>query len=647
MYSQLSLKNVRRSLRDYVIYFTTLALIIALIYSFLSLGLSKDIRSLAENMSLLTNGLLFVSILVTLISAFITSYAMNFILTQRKKEFATYMLMGMENHNLLRLFIGESIVIGILAFLIGTGIGSVFSGVLSKLVMSIFAVPYLHQFSFSFPSMVLSFGLFLVMYGLGLFKTAKVLRKTKIIHLLYDHVKNEAYKERSLPRYIVYLLWSVCLIGFSIVLIIKAVTIVSSLAILILLLAVILILLGLYVFYRWLPALLVKLIGRKKQLTYGNNNLVVLGSLRSRINSSGKIIAVIAILLAFSLATMFIGLVMGAGYKINIESEYPYDVTVAIDAYVADFDQVVEYIATKTPVKDHLSYYLYQETSLPVEIMALSDYNLLREQLGLDQKDLVDNQYLIHCEKVYQKEIMEKLARDSSLNINGIQLNSNEKLIFTEPMEQKRMVGTNGYVLVIPDAIAFSLEPSLSRLVVTLATGGEPELRDELNRFIRNQWKPNIQSPTSQPIFKNVTVKAWGIANSLSGFVALSFCGLYLSVVFIVLSCTVLGFEQLASTVRSRRTYSIIRKLGVTDLERRNLILKELSIFFLIPAVLPCILLLVLALGSHKLFAAYILQPNTIPFYTVITLVIFMGIYSVYFAGTYLIYSRAVGNSSA
>lgn len=61
MYTRLSLRNMRRSLRDYVLYFTTLALIVALMYSFLSLSFSDDVKALAENISLLTNGLILFS----------------------------------------------------------------------------------------------------------------------------------------------------------------------------------------------------------------------------------------------------------------------------------------------------------------------------------------------------------------------------------------------------------------------------------------------------------------------------------------------------------------------------------------------------------------------------------------------------------
>lgn len=642
MYARLSVRNVHRSLRNYVLYFTTLTLIVALMYAFMSLSFSQDIQSLAENISLLTKGLVLLSVVVALISAFVTTYAMDFIFVQRKKEFATYLLMGMESRTIVRLFLGESAVIGAAAFLCGTALGTIFSGLFAKMAMDVFDVPYAFQLRFSGASMALSFLLFLLMYGVGLVRSTAVIKRTAIIQLLYDHVKNEAYTGRSLRWYAVYLLSSVGMIVLGGVLVRSVVTESSSIAVPILLLGSACILLGVYAFYRRFPELFVELMGRNKGHVYRDANLFTLGELRSRVNSSGRMLAVTALLFTFSLAAMFLGLVTGAGYKANIQAEYPYDVAVAIDAVVADFHEVLEFIGAESPVKDFVSYYLYHDPSVPMEILALSDYNRLREQLGLEKQSLAENQYLIHCEWAHQKKIKQALAADGRITLSETQLVSHAGLVFSEPMEQARMVGTQGRAMVVPDQVAFSLEAELSRLVVTLADGGEPALRGELNRFIRNEWKPLVLSAPSQRVTMSVSVKAWGKANSLAGLSALSFCGLYLSIVFIVLSCTVLGFEQLASVVRSRRAYSIIGRLGVTDVERKRLILRDLAVFFLIPAVLPCSLLLLLARGSHKVFAAYIAQPSTIPIYTAVTLFVFAVLYGLYFAGAYFVFSRSV-----
>lgn len=56
MYAKLAFRNIRRGLRDYIIYFVTLTLTAALMYSFLALGFSPDILAMTENMSMLTSG---------------------------------------------------------------------------------------------------------------------------------------------------------------------------------------------------------------------------------------------------------------------------------------------------------------------------------------------------------------------------------------------------------------------------------------------------------------------------------------------------------------------------------------------------------------------------------------------------------------
>ena len=74
MYWKLAIQNIRRSLRDYIIYFVTLTLTAALMYSFLALGFSSDVLAMAENMSMLTTGILFMSALVAFMSSFVIGY---------------------------------------------------------------------------------------------------------------------------------------------------------------------------------------------------------------------------------------------------------------------------------------------------------------------------------------------------------------------------------------------------------------------------------------------------------------------------------------------------------------------------------------------------------------------------------------------
>lgn len=96
--------------------------------------------------------------------------------------------------------------------------------------------------------------------------------------------------------------------------------------------AVILTATGIYEMYRNLPILLLRLLNKSKRRKYKDINLFYFGQIGRKVDSAGKLMAIIAILLTVSLSTMFAGLSMGAGYKANMEAYYPYDAGVALDA---------------------------------------------------------------------------------------------------------------------------------------------------------------------------------------------------------------------------------------------------------------------------------------------------------------------------
>ena len=119
MYIKLALRNLRRSARDYGIYFLTVAVTVALMESFLALACARDVLSLSENMGILTTGIVGVSVLVALLSSCVIAYGVGFMLGQRKQEFALYQLMGMELRTVQRMFFWENGLLGLAAFGLG------------------------------------------------------------------------------------------------------------------------------------------------------------------------------------------------------------------------------------------------------------------------------------------------------------------------------------------------------------------------------------------------------------------------------------------------------------------------------------------------------------------------------------------------
>lgn len=648
MYAKLTFRNVRRSLRDYMIYFITLTLTAALMYSFLALGFSEDIVAMTENMSMLTSGILLLSAVIAFLSSFIIGYAVRFMLGQRKKEFATYELMGMEGKTVRNLFLAENSMIGVGAFLLGALIGTGLAGLLNQVVKNIFEVPHSYRVSFSPQAWAVTLLFFAFMYGFGILRAAKVLRHQKVIDLLYDNRKNEEVRFQSLRRSMAVVLLSIASLTAGVLLLGKVLQTQTNEAFLYLGGACLLVLAGVYELHRQIPLLLHQVAKRNLHYKYKGENLFFLGQIGRRIQSAGRTMAVAAILLTVSLAAMFAGLTMGAGYKANMKAHYPYDAGVAVDAPLtkASMNAIISFTEKHSGVEDSVAYYLYTVPGESIEALSLSDYNHLRRILGFSPVSMGNGEFFVHCDTWnYLDGIEGALEKQPEITLNGRTLTVKETPVLTEPMEQYQMAGTKGYVLVLPDEVAQQLSGGKIRLVMKLRDGGYPELKSELKRFLNSGgWQPELQSRQKMPekVTMGVTVKAWGVANSLTGFTAISFCGLYLSIIFIIFSCSVLAFEQLSAIDRNRKNYEVIDRIGVSGQKQASLIRRELATVFFIPLFFPLALTVLLIIGAQVFYGEAILQEGLVLFYGLVTILVFCVIYLIYFSATLSLFRRVI-----
>lgn len=123
MLFKLSVKNIRKSIKDYAIYFLTLILGVAIFYMFNSLD-SQEAMLKASSSTLDIVGMLIdlisgVSVFVAIVLGFLIVYANNFLIKRRKKEFGLYMTLGMGKWQISRILVFETIFIGLFSLVIG------------------------------------------------------------------------------------------------------------------------------------------------------------------------------------------------------------------------------------------------------------------------------------------------------------------------------------------------------------------------------------------------------------------------------------------------------------------------------------------------------------------------------------------------
>lgn len=104
MYFKLATRNLKKSLKDYTIYFLTLVFGVCIFYTFNSIESQRVMMDLNDMQSAafqLTDTVMAVaSVFISFVLGFLIVYANNYLIKRRKKEFGIYMTLGMENKQL-------------------------------------------------------------------------------------------------------------------------------------------------------------------------------------------------------------------------------------------------------------------------------------------------------------------------------------------------------------------------------------------------------------------------------------------------------------------------------------------------------------------------------------------------------------------
>ena len=191
MLIRLAARNMVRSIRNYLAYFLTVLIAVTLMYSFTALVLSEDIMELSENMSAFRGSVIILTLFVSVIMAFVISYASDFIVSQRKKEFAVYRVMGMEQKTINFMFCMESSMLFFCAMVSGIVLGTAFSGNLIDYVMGVFDTPHKYGVNLSVVSIISTAIFCLLMQMIATLRIVRKINRQKIIDLMYDAQKNE------------------------------------------------------------------------------------------------------------------------------------------------------------------------------------------------------------------------------------------------------------------------------------------------------------------------------------------------------------------------------------------------------------------------------------------------------------------------
>lgn len=210
---KLAFRNIRRTIGDYAVYFVTLVLGVAVFYAFNSVESQKVMFDLeaasqadffAETQYLLS----MVSFAIAFVLGFLVVYANRFLIRRRKREFGTYLVLGMPPKRVAFIVLVETIVVGVVALAVGMLLGVLLSQGLAFATAALFGTTISnYHFVFSQPAFLSTLACFAVVYVVvALFNVVSVSR-FRLIDLLQAEKSSERTPVRN-P-------W-VCLVAFAV-----------------------------------------------------------------------------------------------------------------------------------------------------------------------------------------------------------------------------------------------------------------------------------------------------------------------------------------------------------------------------------------------------------------------------------------------
>ena len=680
MYAKLAKSNARKSIKDYLIYFITITICVSLFYAITSLSSSsyEFITEDSYNFKTLQLILKYSTYVITAILILLIAYVNKYMIRRRQREFATYILLGAEQKSIAFMFFIETLIIGTLAIIAGIFVGTLFSQAITALVLVSVNQEVVFTLRLYMDTVVITFIFFIAMLCIiGLYNVS-VLNKIKLIDMLNASKQVEFQFRRSGKVYGVIfglsiLLYIVCvyctfkLINTEIDYSIKSLTYIG--------ISLVSFIIGTFALFYSISYILIYLKGKCINFKYEGTNLFLIGSIVSKIKTAPILMATIAMtflgamisfIMTLAMAQWSLGyLNMRVPYDIDIRNDYSYNFDIE-DIPKLDYGEVVQYLNDEGySVRDYCQvekyfidkdeFYTGDRNNSPMLAISLSDFNKLRTMLGYEKINLKENEFTTQWHSVVNNTDINKfLSKNKHLNINGEILNISKDSHYKESIGEGIYDFYSYNIIILPDKVCKDLTLAETNFLANL--NNQMSYKDAVNfesKYIEKWFKENnrylIEKYSKEfDITSSIIdgrVKSSETNNILNMTLAMRILGVYLCIVLLTISFTVLALGQLTDSIEHKDRYKVLRKLGVEENDINKIVLKQISIYFVVPIAIALIGVGIFIYNYYLMYKEIIVTFigfNLFIFSIATGIILTICVYMCYFAGTYYTFKRNI-----
>jgi putative ABC transport system permease protein len=671
MYSKIALNNVKKSFKDYTIYFLTLTFAVCIFYSFNSIDSQSVMADMnkgqTEYVKVMGQMISVISIGVSVILGGLIIYATKFLINRRKKEFGIYMVLGMGKRKMASILFFETLYIGIISLVAGLLIGMLFAQILSIFTAKLFAIQMTkYSFVISTNAILKTILYFGIMYLLVMIFNVVIVSRYKLIDLLCASRKNEKVKIKNSYLASFVLSLSIIILGYAYYLVNKAGLDFYNNKFR---LSIVLGIIGTALFFYGIASVVFFILKKNNNVYLNGLNIFSIRQISSKFNTNFISMTIICLMLFVTIGTLSTGLSVKNSLEESLVNQTPFDASVQafdkkrniispVDALKNanyDLESTSKYVILNqyeynTSSKELLSAYattdndkqtLDMKVFEKINMFKLSEFNEMRKLKGEAAINLKSDELLIASNyEPLKKTLNAFMEKENFIKIGDKELKIKEKKIQTEAISTSPATD-NIFALIVPDDLAQGLKVSDQILDLNFSGSNKVEAKKELTTILSKYVYGIGDTKNADYIIQGGTREmAYEMNRGLSAIIL--FIAVYMGIVFLLASAAVLALQQLSQCNESMERYKALRKIGATKKMINKSIFKQVAIFFTLPLALSIVHSYVgvsvvnnyiVALGSGN-------QLKSILVTTLIMVIVYGG----YLYATYVAYRNIANN---
>ena len=639
MLPKIALGNVRKSLRDFSVFFITLVFGVCAFYAYASINDQTAVINLTELQSEAVSAVMRilsgVSVFVAVILGFLVVYANRFLVRRRKREFGIYLTLGMGRAQVAAIMVMETLAVGVAALVVGLVLGVLLSQVMMYVTANLFEAT-IPGFAFVFsPGAALStLACFAAIFALSLLLNVREVSRYRLIDLINADKVSEKVKARSLPVSVVLFLVSLVLMGVAYRTLLENGVMSDKFG-----WATALVSVGTALFFFSVSGFLLRFLQGRPGVYLRGLNAFTLRQLNSRVNTAWVSITLVCAMLFVAICGVCTGFSVSRGISDALEKGSPYDASInayprglmiagmddadydlpevneeaASDGFdmvaamrrkVSDWDDIVSATAQvnqymPSGAQGGISQrWAYETTSYATDatldevlgqndsrfaFVRVSQYNALRALLGEKPVELGRDECLVWSDFTPLDGFWEAFI-DQHPGFEALGTTLHPRGMAHETLCNTSAASVTG-VLVVPDEVLpDDLVPAMTSLDVTYS-GSVDECEQRFQDACEAACGPaDSRGVEAWPVCFMETRQA--MADSTVGLtVVTTYLAIYIGLILLICCASVLSIQQLSAVADDVSRYRVLAELGAEPAQIRGALMVQVGVYFVFPLV--------------------------------------------------------------